>query len=177
MATALSERIADLVKRSPDQMRTEEYTAVAESLLSVAPRHALVFGCGRDSELWCSLMPAGGVIAFVEDNIQWATSVPAPVVVTRYKGTVERWREQDPLAIMDCAPIISRVPWDWILIDGPRGDLPKAPGRLGPIHFASNRDAVVLVHDCHRDLEQGACDTWLPRPFRAVHHLRLYDRP
>jgi hypothetical protein len=176
-AVSLSERIAALVAKSPDQMRSEEYAAVADSLLSVQPRHALIFGCGRDSELWCSLLPPGSVIAFVEDDIKWAANTPTPVIVTRYTSTVEGWRDQDPLAVMDCYPLITSIPWDWILIDGPRGDLPHSPGRLGPIRFASDRDAVVLVHDCHRELEREACAAWLPRPFRTVHHLRLYDRP
>lgn len=158
------------------QMTAEEYAAVAGSLLTVQPRHALVFGCGRDSSLWRDLMPPEGFLCFVEDDPRWAKDVQAPVVLTTYTGTVAGWQDRDPLTCFDAHPLLAHVPWQWILVDAPRGDRPHAPGRLGPIRLASQFPrATVLVHDCHRPLEREACAKYLDRPYTQTHHLRVYD--
>lgn len=172
MSTA--ETIERLVSSNPGQMKAEEYTAVAETITRLRPGHTLVFGCGRDSQLWIDLAKPG-LVVFVEDQPKWAGDL-FPVVITRYTGTVAAWRQTDPLSTMDCWASLAKHCWDFILIDGPRGDRLTAPGRLGPIAFSAGCNTTVAVHDIHRELEREACARYFAgRASRTVHHLRTFD--
>lgn len=174
MTTA--DRIAELVRVNRGQMTAEEYAAIADTIVAVQPRAMLVFGAGRDSPLWCDLIPRGSTILFVEDDPAWAARCPGPVLTTRYRGTRDEWNTRDPLTTMPCWAQLAGVEWGLILIDGPRGDRPESPGRLGPIALASGyRDTPIIVHDCHREAERGLCERYFTgREYRTVHHLRIF---
>jgi hypothetical protein len=132
-------RIAALVASNPGQMSADEYLAVARAVIARRPASMLVFGCGRDSLLWADLVPAGCVLLFVENDPRWAQDCPRPVLLTRYHGVRTMWQRADPLEAMEAWPVLARSAWDLVLVDGPRGDRDTAPGRLGPIAFASGQ--------------------------------------
>ncbi|RDX73305.1 Glucuronoxylan 4-O-methyltransferase 2, partial [Mucuna pruriens] len=63
------------------------------------------------------------------------------------------------LALRNLPAQVYEKKWDVIVVDGPRGDSPESPGRMGPIYTASvlaraGNVSDVLVHDVDRMIEK-----------------------
>nr|XP_010917521.1 probable methyltransferase At1g27930 [Elaeis guineensis] len=63
------------------------------------------------------------------------------------------------LALTGLPEIVCKRKWDVVVIDGPRGDQPEAPGRMGAIYTAamiarSGKTTDVFVHDIDRMIEK-----------------------
>ncbi|CAA0806927.1 Protein of unknown function (DUF579 [Striga hermonthica] len=63
------------------------------------------------------------------------------------------------LALKNLPPEVYETMWDVVVVDGPSGDAPDSPGRMGPIYTAAvlarrrNRTRVI-VHDVDRMIEK-----------------------
>jgi len=65
-------------------------------------------------------------------------------------------------------PLIDR-PWDYVLVDGPRGYNRSCPGRQFSITWARQlARRLVFVHDYERPWERAVCDKVLGSPIDRV---------
>ena len=63
-------KVKQLVHNNPGQMSYNEYMAIATPLLQIAPCNMLIFGCGKDTDMWLELN-AAGYTRFIENNKEW----------------------------------------------------------------------------------------------------------
>ncbi|XP_052489568.1 LOW QUALITY PROTEIN: probable methyltransferase At1g27930 [Gossypium raimondii] len=63
------------------------------------------------------------------------------------------------LALRNLPQEVYQLKWDVVVVDGPIGDAPEAPGRMSTIYTASilarsGKTTDVVVHDVHRTIEK-----------------------
>jgi hypothetical protein len=179
-AAAGDEAIRALVERNPGQATFEEYELVRDVVRGRAPCSMLVFGVGRDSQLWLDANE-GGRTVFLEDVAEWAQlarqAVPGIVVHDVRYGLARRFmwpilRHFERTLLLTGLPREVRDgDWDVILVDAPRGTRWYRAGRMKSVYTASvlggRSGADVFVHDCHRTVERESADRFL-RPERLV---------
>ena len=164
----IDEEAFALTKRNPGQMTYAEYVAVGHAIQAVAPGQVVIFGAGRDSALWTRINEGGQTILF-EDDARWMPKVGEAHQVRYANGGVSGIPdsfEQGRNASL-------------VLVDGPKGYRTTDPGRSASIRIAAVARAlsgcVVIVHDCHRDIEQSLCLSHLGPADREVHHLWIWE--
>ncbi|URE32556.1 plant-specific domain TIGR01627 family protein [Musa troglodytarum] len=133
---------------STGKMREEDLRAVAGVLRRRAPCNLLVFGIGHETPLWRALNH-GGRTVFLDENEYYCR----PVQNLLFSDC--------RLAINDLPNQLYDVAWDVILVDGPKGHAPAAPGRMSAIFTAAvmarsrgRGHTDVLVHDHDREAER-----------------------
>lgn len=181
--------VRDLIESNPGQGTFEEYMRVLEVIRARAPAKVLVFGVGKDSQLW-SRANRGGRTVFVEHEAEWIARTRAQVgdaefVQVRY-GT-SRW--QWPLLLhlpwllrmRDLPASVVDERWDVIFVDSPQGGHSRRPGRMKSLVTASllarrSPRVDVLAHDCDRRVERIYCDRYFAGFERVtqIHTLRHY---
>lgn len=167
------EAIRTLVRENPGQATYEEYKLVHDVVGDRAPCNLLVFGVGRDSQLWLEAN-AGGTTVFLEDVAEWADfarkEVPGIRVHDVRYGTLRVFwhllkHVPESFRMKDLPQEVEETAWDVILVDAPRGTRWYRPGRMKSIYTASvlggKSGADVFVHDCHRRVEREASDRFL----------------
>ena len=167
LAPEVQQRIVELVKSNPGQMSVEEYSLIAEEIEKRSPCNVLVFGVGRDSQLWIDTN-RGGTTLFLEDNSSWiqktAEQVPElNVHEVIYKTRRSQWREilcaEDfSFLMLDLPAYILDTPWDVIVVDAPAGWADDKPGRMQSIYTTAQLaqkscDTALFLHDCDRPAE------------------------
>lgn len=166
---------------SPYQMSLEEYIRIASVILSRKPCYILVYGLGKDSEMYIRLNE-GGVTVFVETDIQWILYIKsqlphANIVHHTFPTTVKMSLENECTSTYVRPAYIDFHPWDIIIVDAPFGGKDEGMGREFPIREAAERfgsastKVDVFVHDVDRSLETMACDKFFTSPPKST-----YDR-
>lgn len=144
-------------------MSGNQYRFVAERLLTRETASLLVFGLGHDAPLWFQCSQDGA--AFVEDDVDYLTAAPAEAQVFLYpfRSQVGQWvKVPRPPRLID-------RPWDFVLVDGPRGFHRRCPGRQIPIMWAKKlATRQIFVHDYERPWERAVCDRVLGDPTRII---------
>ncbi|KAI7985403.1 Glucuronoxylan 4-O-methyltransferase 2 [Camellia lanceoleosa] len=167
---------------------TEKEFRLLSNLISLrAPCNLLIFGL-EQKYLNLSRINAGGKTVFLEDNSEKLNKIEANYSNTRiYKVEYQtvakdaykllKYARRNPacglqhsrsgsLKNSSCPLALTRLPrevykrkWDMVVVDGPRGDAPDAPGRMATIYTASliarsGNVTDVVVHDVDRMIEK-----------------------
>ncbi|GLJ27250.1 hypothetical protein SUGI_0534660 [Cryptomeria japonica] len=182
---------------SSAQMSQEEIGEIAHSVLKKRPCNLLVFGLGHESFLW-RILNYGGRTVFLDESEMWVNGLEEKhpeMEVYEVQYTTKVSESEQLLALAkeqiktDCRPVqnllfsdcklglidlpndLYKVSWDVILIDGPRGYFPGAPGRMSAIFTASVlgrskkefKATDIFVHDFNRQVEKVYSNEFLCR--------------
>ncbi|KAJ0965473.1 hypothetical protein J5N97_026611 [Dioscorea zingiberensis] len=183
-----------LASNSSSRMDDGDLRAIASVLRRRSPCNLLIFGLGQETLLWRALNH-GGRTVFLDENEYYAAhfeerhpgleaydvsyitkvkELPDLLAAARAQVKTECRPVQNllfsdcRLAINDLPNQLYDMPWDVILVDGPRGYHPSSPGRMSAIFSAAVMarsqgagSTEVLVHDYEREVERVCSEEFL----------------
>jgi len=167
--------IANLRNKYNVLLTPEELQLIVKSIREYPACKLLVFGLGNDTPFWLEFNRNGRTV-FLEDNKQWFEKITksypeVEAYLINYQTKISQWKYllDKPFELeMQLNDQISKIKWDVILVDAPRGDCMQdnIPGRMASIYMASKliqRGGYVFVHDCDRIIEDVYADKYLVR--------------
>ncbi|KAG7954237.1 hypothetical protein I3843_11G006500 [Carya illinoinensis] len=162
----------------------KEFLLLSNLIINRAPCNLLIFGFAYQY-LNLSQINEGGTTIFLVDEIDDLSTIKANSNSTRtYKVDYQipgnkafkllKQARQNPacapssgplqrstckLALTNLPQVVYQHKWDVIVVDGPSGDTPEAPGRMPTIYTASiiarsGNATDVVIHDVHRVVEK-----------------------
>lgn len=152
-----------------DQMTDREYRYITD--LSYG-KNMLVFGCGKDSNLWRIV---SSKVLFLEHNKKWIDKKYNDIIHVQYSSLIknteillEKFKENqyNDLYIQSLINNNEAIntSWDTILVDAPEGwDENKHHGRVQSIFMGkilANAHTNIFVHDINRKIEQRCCEAF-----------------
>ncbi|CAM8929589.1 hypothetical protein QQ045_021579 [Rhodiola kirilowii] len=171
--------------RHHSALTVKEFVFLSSLIARRVPCNLLIFGL-ESQYLSLSLMNKGGHTIFLEDNPEKLSSVrinssTAKIYRVKYNtvaadafSLLKYARENHvckpqsgflrnsscKLTLTNLPKEVYRIKWDVILVDGPSGHRPEAPGRMAAIFTASmlaratKNSTQVIVHDVDRTIEK-----------------------
>lgn len=165
-------------------LTTKELMLLSNLITRKAPCNLLVFGL-QSQYLSLSSINGGGITLFLEDDPYKISEIKASSNGTRVHKVEYQVPAKKAYKLLKharenpaCAPTTSlfqqstcqlalrnlpeevyQLKWDVVVVDGPIGDAPEAPGRMSTIYTASmlaraGNTTNVVVHDVHRTIEK-----------------------
>ncbi|KAJ4825128.1 hypothetical protein Tsubulata_041333 [Turnera subulata] len=163
----------------------KEFKLLATLIKHKAPCNLLVFGL-EAQYLKLSSINSGGITIFLEDDLVKISAVQAKYNTSRiYKVDYQapskkaynllKYARKSPacaprlrklqrskckLALRDLPEEVYDLKWDVVVVDGPSGHSPEAPGRMAVIYTAAiiarsaGKSTDVVVHDVDRTIEK-----------------------
>ncbi|KAJ0112185.1 hypothetical protein Patl1_01221 [Pistacia atlantica] len=162
----------------------KEFKLLSDLIKRKAPCNLLIFGL-EPQYIKLSKMNAGGITIFLEDDSKKISAIKSKSKRTEiykveysipakdaYKLLKHARQNPDcapgsgPLQASKCKLALKNLPqevykhkWDVVVVDGPSGDAPQAPGRMSTIYTSSiiaraGNATDVLVHDIDRTIEK-----------------------
>ena len=159
-----------------------EYSYMVDLLLKKGFCNFLVFGLGRDTELW-NMVNSGGKTTFIENIDSWINKFKSSEIdIRKINYTTKRiqWKEllKDEgrlLLILD--EDIKNTNWDYIFIDSPMGGNDSTPGRMQSIYTASTlKCSEFFIHDINRKVEKTYGDKYLGTEVKTIDRLTHYKK-
>ncbi|NES01604.1 MAG: TIGR01627 domain-containing protein [Okeania sp. SIO2F4] len=162
-------QIWQLVSDNPGQMSFSEYIYITNVVGQKVPGNFLIFGVGKDTQLWLQVNDGGKTI-FLEDNQEWLTKIKSSyknffeAYLVEYNTRVSQWKDllREYSEGNDCLSMvlpekILLTNWDFILVDAPAGYSEEKPGRMKSIYTAAKlarqTGTRIFIHDCDRSVE------------------------
>lgn len=150
------------------QMTYQEYKFISDTVYSINGANFLVFGTGRDSNLWLQSNKLGRTI-FLEPDYNWlniAKNANPNIDIrhieynTRPDEALKLFIEYKRTGSFPKVPYVQDdildIEWDVILIDSPVG---AVNGRMSSIYLANklanktSKNVHIFLHDSQRDIE------------------------
>lgn len=159
---------------SRGQMAPSQYFRIVLEILRSAPANVLLFGAGRDSDLY-GIANHNGRTVVVESNLTWRDNISreiCEVVEIQYStcladGFVTDLEIEKSIIAGDCWKTV----WDIIVVDAPNGHRPDAPGRQQSIALArglANSRTSIFLHDYDRPMERECADFYFGTPSEVI---------
>ncbi|XP_043703838.1 glucuronoxylan 4-O-methyltransferase 1-like [Telopea speciosissima] len=189
-------------------LAAKEFQLLSKIVSFRAPCNLLVFGF-QPQFLILSSLNGGGTTVFLEENpvkirafstnsksiriykVEYSTVAGEAYKLLKQARTDPACTpQQRPLQASTCKLALTKLPWevyerkwDVVVIDGPRGDSPEAPGRMAAIYTISMMARAgnmtdILVHDVDRMIEKWfswefLCDENLVSSKGKFWHFRI----
>ncbi len=156
---------------SEGQMTPTQYVRVLTEIQRRAPGNVLLFGAGRDTELW-ALANHGGRTVVVEDDPEWLERLEGcEVVRVQYETVIRDGFREDGPRLDGVPPEFFQTTWDVIVVDGPVGYAEHLPGRQQSIDTArrlAGPTTTVFLHDAQRRHESVCAGRLLGRAVERI---------
>lgn len=183
--------IQRLVELNPNQMSFDEYVYLNKSIESKNGCNLLIFGLGKDSDLWLHANQNGKTI-FIEDNVDWIKSVKTQMdnmgkqIDIREITYTDTGYDADKLLDeydsgtnnlkLNLPEDVKNTRWDIIVVDAPAGYGNDMPCRMKSIYesynLSNDNDNVdVFVHDAQRKIEKMYTEYF----FKNYSHIKTFD--
>ncbi|KAF3436892.1 hypothetical protein FNV43_RR19645 [Rhamnella rubrinervis] len=176
-----------LIKTSSNannQLTEKEFQLLSKLITHRAPCNLLVFGL-EPQYLLLSSINAGGTTIFLDDDAEKVSTIKTNTNTSRIYKVEHQIPAKDAYRLLKharkskaCLPTsghlqeskcrlalknlpqqVYELKWDVVVVDGPIGNAPEAPGRMAAIYTASmiarkGNETDVVVHDVDRMVEK-----------------------